>query len=71
MYPLSALQGVDLEKAGLRIPKEEIFNPGKVSLTNALVRLGGCTGSFVSGEGLVITNHHCVEGAVSRVNIDY
>lgn len=71
MYPLSALQGVDLEKAGLRIPKEEIFNPGKVSLTNALVRLGGCTGSFVSGEGLVITNHHCVEGAVSRVNIEY
>ncbi len=71
MFPLSALQGVDLAKAGLRIPKEAIFNPNGVSLTNALVRLGGCTGSFVSDEGLVITNHHCVEGAVSRVNINY
>jgi hypothetical protein len=71
MYPLSALQQVDLGKAGLRIDKSDIFNPGKVSLTDALVRLGGCTGSFVSDEGLVITNHHCVEGAVSRVNIEY
>src|SRR5688572_10192056 len=30
---------------------------------SAVVSLGGCTGSFVSPEGLVITNHHCVQGA--------
>jgi len=27
----------------------------------SIVRINGCTGSFVSGEGLILTNHHCVE----------
>ncbi|MEO7092285.1 MAG: S46 family peptidase [Polyangiales bacterium] len=30
----------------------------------AIVSVGGCSASFVSGEGLVVTNHHCVQGAV-------
>jgi hypothetical protein len=33
------------------------------------VRLeGGCTGSFVSGSGLVLTNHHCVADCLSRLS---
>jgi len=68
MYPLSEISKIDLQKAGLKIDSKEVYNPNGVSLVDALVSLGGCTGSFISDNGLIITNHHCAFGAITRAS---
>ncbi len=68
MFPLNYLNINELKNAGIKLEADQIFNPSGVSLTDALVRVGGCTGSFISEEGLIITNHHCVYGNVARLS---
>ena len=52
-----------LEGLGLQVDAAALSDPTKAPLS-AVVSLGGCTASFVSPEGLIITNHHCVQGAL-------
>ncbi len=68
MWLLTQLKQLELEKKGLAISVEDIYHPDKVSLTDAMVWLGGCSASFVSPDGLVLTNHHCAEGALQRAS---
>src|SRR5690349_13424931 len=50
-------------KLGVSIDAATLSDPLAAPLA-AVVSLGGCTASFVSNEGLIVTNHHCVQGAL-------
>jgi hypothetical protein len=59
---------------GLELSAKEIYHPKDPSISDAIVQLGGGTGSFVSFDGLIVTNHHVAFGALQRtssVNADY
>lgn len=68
MYPLSELAGLNLSQKGIHLSAEQLFNPQAVSLVDGVCRVNGCTGSFVSSQGLIITNHHCAYGAIQKAS---
>ena len=68
MVPMSELETLDLAAAGLAVDQADIYNPDGLAIVDGICKLGGCTGSFVSDQGLILTNHHCAYGAVRNAS---
>ncbi len=68
MWLLDQIGDLDLNKKGLEIDVSEIYNPDQPALYNAIVQLGGGTSSFVSAQGLMLTNHHVAYTALQRAS---
>ena len=59
-----------MKKKGLKLKANEIYSQESTSIKDAIVALdhGMCTGSIISHEGLMITNHHCAYGDVHALS---
>ena len=68
MFPISALKQLDLRAKGLKMDPEDLFSTEQTCLVDGICRVNGCTGSFVSPNGLIITNHHCAYRAIQRLS---
>ena len=68
MFPVSEIGKLDLPSKGLMMAPGDIFNPNQVCLVDGICKVNGCTGSFVSPNGLIITNHHCAYRAIQSAS---
>ncbi len=58
-----------MNKKGLKLTPEQLYDLNKSSLKDAIVWFGGgCTGEIVSAAGLVLTNHHCGYDYISNLS---
>ncbi len=74
-YLLKQLNEAEMRDMGLQITAEDIYSLNHSSLKDAIVHFGGgCTAELISGEGLLLTNHHCGYGQIqahSSLEQDY
>jgi len=55
-----------LQSRGCKLVPQDIYSQDSFALSRQIVRISsGCTGSFISDSGLVITNRHCLSKLTS------
>ena len=71
VHTINAALEKQMQKRGLKLSANEIYNsdaPG-TTVADAIVSMEfGCTGSMISKNGLLITNHHCAYGDVHKLS---
>ena len=56
-----------MQEKGFKLSSEDIYSVNKACMKDAVLSFGGgCTGEIISGEGLLITNHHCGYGQIQE-----
>ncbi|MFC1536178.1 S46 family peptidase, partial [Candidatus Neomarinimicrobiota bacterium] len=68
MWPLSEINKLDLKSKGLEIELIDVYNPDGISLIDGICNISGCSGSFVSEKGLILTNHHCAYRVIKNAS---
>lgn len=59
----------DMRANGFKLTAEDIYSVNKSSMKDAVVLFGGgCTAEVISGEGLLLTNHHCGFSSISAAS---
>ncbi len=66
MWMPHQMKDLDLKALGLKMNPEDLYKEDGTGLMSAIVSFGGGTGEFVSGQGLILTNHHVAFGALQR-----
>ena len=66
LYDLNKLPFDSLKAQGLMLERTQIYDPRGTGLSNAVINLSGGTASFLSSDGLLVTNHHVAFGAIQK-----